>query len=212
MFKDLSLAVLALAAIGCAPAFACDDQAGQVIFEDSFPDDTGGWEIFDGGKVVPPEYVLSMPSGVTSNWAFNQTFNATDGDYCMQFKMPAVVAPDIGVGVGLVTLGSDSDNFFLFQAFTRGNCGLYKKVNKAWTTVWSVKECGLKLEPDALNTLRLTVKDGKITAFANGAQLKAVRAQIPSAQLKFGFYSQLDAKTEKTVDVKITEFKVMSGQ
>lgn len=212
MIKKLSLAVLALITFNCAPAFACDDQAGQVIFEDSFPDDTGGWEIFESGRVVPPEYVLSMPSGLTSNWVFNQTFNATDGDYCMQFKMPAAVAPDNGVGIGLVALGSDTDNFFLFQVFTGGTCGLYKKVKKVWTTVWSVKECGLKVEPDALNTLRLTVKDGKITAFANGAQVKAVRAQIPTDPLKFGFYSQLDAKTDKTVDVKITKFRVLSGQ
>ena len=87
------LALAALAGMNCAPALACDDQAGQTIFEDSFPDDTGGWEIFQNGKVEPPEYVLTLPAGWTQDWAFNQTFNATEGDYCMQFRMPAPPAP-----------------------------------------------------------------------------------------------------------------------
>lgn len=212
MLKTLILAAFAFAALNCASALACDDQTGSVIFEDSFSDDSGGWDIYDDNKVVPPEYVISITPNWLSVLVLNQTFNATEGDYCMQFKMPKAVAANNRVGVGLIALATDNDNAYLFQVYNDGTCGLYKRVKKNWSTVWSSKSCGLKLDPDALNSLRLTVKDGKITALANGAQVKAVRAQIPTDPLKFGFYSQLDEEIDKNVLVKFTRFRVTTGQ
>lgn len=207
-----SLAVALLSGLAPTAAFACDEQAGSVIFEDSFPDDSGGWDMYEGLAITPPEFVLSIPATWTANSTLNTTFNATEGDYCLQFRMPPSPAADNSVGVGLYVLASDYKNLFLFEGYSSGICGLYRKTDNNWTTVFTQNDCGLQTAPDAVNTLRVMVKDGRLTEFVNGKQVKSVRAQIPTVPQKFGFYAQLDKTLDKQVDVKVTRFRVTTGQ
>ena len=64
-------------------------QIGAVIFQDSFRDDSGGSDQTPPqATVVPPAFIFAMDASTGSISAHNLTFNATDGDYCIDFVLP----------------------------------------------------------------------------------------------------------------------------
>ena len=76
--------VVALQVAASASAWACDGQVGNVIFEDTFADDSGGWDLAPPVVTVkPPALLLALDSKHTSYATQDLTFHATDGDYCM---------------------------------------------------------------------------------------------------------------------------------
>ena len=95
----------ATALASCTPAaFACDGQTGKVIFEDKFTDDAGGWAFGEayGLALKAPGATLSMPAsdGAASRQALNGTFNATQGDFCVEMSFPPDAAQsDAGIGI-----------------------------------------------------------------------------------------------------------------
>ena len=71
-------------------AFACDGQTGNVIFEDKFTDDSGVW-IFGGALILtaPGATAMAPASDIgAAQTSLNQTFNATQGDFCMEMSYP----------------------------------------------------------------------------------------------------------------------------
>jgi hypothetical protein len=76
-----SVAVLAvLLGLVTGARAACEGQTGTTIFDDTFADDSGGWDLATW-KVQPPVIIGSLTAQFTSNSTLNATFNATDGDY-----------------------------------------------------------------------------------------------------------------------------------
>ena len=190
---------------------ACDGQAGNTVFEDNFADDSGGWDM-NQWKVQPPVMIGNLTPQYTFNSTLNTTFNATDGDYCVEIKLPAAPSADNNVSAGLLFLASDYNNLFLAQISSNGATGLYKKASGNWSTIFLAQDTKtVNIDPNALNAIRVTVKDGKITLFVNGKQLKVVRAQIPTTPLRFGMYSQVDKAIQSEVDVAFTSYKVTGG-
>jgi hypothetical protein len=65
-------------------ALACDGLTGNVIFEDKFTDDSGGWTFADDFVLKAPGAMLKVAAGDSgrSNSELNQTFNAAQGDFC----------------------------------------------------------------------------------------------------------------------------------
>src|ERR1700691_5125966 len=89
MLRILSV-VAALQTLAWTSALACTGQVGAVIFQDNFADATGGWDV----TVKPPVFLLSGSATSTDNSSLNLTFNATDGDYCIDFILPPAIATD----------------------------------------------------------------------------------------------------------------------
>ena len=82
-------------------AFACDGQTGNVIFEDKFTDDSGVW-IFGGALILtaPGATAMAPASDIgAAQTSLNQTFNATQGDFCMEMSYPPDAA-QLNAGIG----------------------------------------------------------------------------------------------------------------
>jgi hypothetical protein len=203
-------------------AMACPGQVGKVIFEDNFLDDSGGWllgppdvEIKDGALLLRPntggvdEQVPAVKSTVL-------TFSATAGDYCAEFILPKQVQPDIEVNFGLMFFYRDEFNFYVLVAGTNGGIALIKKSRaKVWDHIFDIPsdpsrqdQAKLKLEENAVNSFRVLAKEGKLTVFLNGQQLRATRAQIPEGELQFGVRSEVTKASDTNPTVRVKSFKV----
>jgi hypothetical protein len=71
-------------------AFACDGQTGEVIFEDKFTDDAGGWTFSENLALKAPGATVTLPAsdGGYAKASLNQTFTATQGDFCAEMSFP----------------------------------------------------------------------------------------------------------------------------
>src|ERR1700752_2113897 len=94
MVSRLALATLLQSGL-ILGAMACEGQSGNAIFEDTFPDDSGGWEFTsDRTSVVPPNFLVTLPAGEgTGTSSLNLTFEATEADYCAEFACPQEPLP-----------------------------------------------------------------------------------------------------------------------
>ena len=208
--------VFAIAALGvsAAAAYACEGQTGKVIFEDKFTDDAGGWT-FDAGvlNLKAPGAVLALGAGESGGrLRLNQTFNATEGDFCVEMSMPAN-AKLLKIGIGTLFLAADNDNLWLAQAQDTGMVGLYKLANNKWSTVWELPNAAaIKTGPADVISLRAVVKGNTITVIVNGQTIKSVRAQIPSGDFKFGFYGQYGNASAAPVELAVRSYKVTDAK
>ena len=117
MFSRLILAAMLQTGLVFG-AMACEGQPGNEIFADTFPDDTGGWEMYkDRTSVEPPELLITLPQ--SDGWGtstHNLTFEAVEADYCVEFLLPTEPIPsDSYTGGGLQFWGTDSDNFYMLE-------------------------------------------------------------------------------------------------
>ena len=86
-------AVIVLQLLAWSPSWACTGQVGAAIFQDNFSDDSGGWDENPPLAVVkPPVFMIGGDATYSSTDSVNLTFNATDGDYCMDFILPPAIA------------------------------------------------------------------------------------------------------------------------
>jgi hypothetical protein len=212
MLRKLAIGAALQLILASAAYAACDGQAGNTIFEDNFQDDSGGW---DNGnalwKVQSPNFVATLPAQNTQNLTLNQTFNATDGDYCVDVKLPSP-SPDNVVAGGLVVLAGDYKNYFLGLVRNNGSWGVYRQSAGQWATIAEGQDAQtIKTDTNTTNSLRITVKDGKITYFVNGKQMKVVRAQIANTPLRFGLYTDLSKDHKDEIDIQFANYKVTSG-
>jgi hypothetical protein len=203
-----------------ATAMACPGQVGKVIFEDNFADDSGGWaglsapdfEIKDGTLLLRPNaHGVNEKSTVAS--FFNVMFSAGDGDYCTEFVFPKQPAADNPVSAGLIFWRTGPQDLFVFFISTTKGAFLEKLVDNKWTHVFSAGNVeAVIVEPDAVNSVRVLAKDGKLTLFVNGSQIKVIRAPPPTSALGFGVYTQVETATDANPTVKFKSFKVTAGE
>jgi hypothetical protein len=207
------LAAIALSALMCASALACEGQVGKVIYEDTFADDSGGWDLSPPiATIKPPNFVIALDA---KSWAISSqvlTFHAKEADYCLEGTVPKAPAPDNNASLGLEFWATDYKNFWLSELGSNGTVSLWMDVNGSWTNIATVPNApGFK--PDASNALRVTTLGGKIVISLNGQPVKTVRAQVPeSDQLRFGLYGQLDKPADGAPPILVTSYKVTSGQ
>jgi hypothetical protein len=213
MFRRISIAVVALAALSTASYGAgCQDQKGSVIFEDTFGDDSGGWaQPIDG--VVPeygPEPKVHLKAPNSGYVWYNNTFNASEGDYCIEFVWPKPLAPDNKAYVALAFWASDYANLYLVQVDSGGGINLWRKSGGTWATISDLSNPKVKPVPGSLVTLRVAAKGNLIVPILDGVELKKTRAQMPAGNLKFGLFIQDDTAVPDAV-FEIKRFKVTSG-
>jgi hypothetical protein len=197
-------------------AVACPGQTGKVIFDDSFVDDSGGWqlgapdtEIKDGSLLLHPN-PRGMNEKARDISATVRTFSASDGDYCMEFVVPKPVAADNDVMTGLVFWQASSSEEYLWAIYTDGTAQLNRLVAGKWSRVFV--ENAAKLEPGAMASLRVIAKEGKLTLFVGDKQIKVIRAQTPSGELTFGVLAGVEKLSDANPVVQIKSYKVTAAE
>ena len=214
MLRTLSV-ITALQLLAWTPAWACTGQAGAVIFQDSFADDTGGWdETPPASMVKSPLYVFALGPQDTNYNANNLTFSATDGDYCMDFILPPSISANNLVYAGINFWAADYDNMMNIEVGSDGTLYLEKLAAQNWSTIWTVSKSPAFLPAaNAVNSLRVTALGGLITVYLNGTTIKAVRAQEPTnTGLSFGMSAGVDTAVAKTPEIHIKSFSVTAGK
>jgi hypothetical protein len=213
MLRLASLLIISLPLITADAYAACEGQPGEVIFEDSFEDDLGGWSVSDDAKFANGELTLHNQDPNFSWLYWNNTFNVTDGDYCAEVVQPTSAAGDNVGALGLLFLGEGDNNTFLLQVGSDNLATMWKKAGTAWAQLGSYSTPDLKLSPGSAVTLRVIVKERLIKPFINGVEVRGTRAQVPTGPLKFGIYAQnLQPVPAPGSDFVIKEIRITSGE
>jgi hypothetical protein len=195
-------------------AIACDGQIGKVIYEDTFTDDSGGWDFTTNVTAVkPPNFVFTLDSKYSSISTQVLTFHVTDGDFCGEVILPKSIAPDNKYNFGIQFWAVDYANFWMVMLSSDGTLTLFSRANNVWQTISSVNNApAFKSEPDAVNVLRVTTIGGKISVYLNGQLEKAIRSQSQEGSLRFGMYAQIDKGVDGATPILVKSYKVTSGQ
>jgi hypothetical protein len=214
MLRTLGI-VTALQLLTCAPSWACTGQVGAAIFQDTFADDTGGWKLDPPDATIkPPVFLISGDANYPATDSLNQTFNATDGDYCMDFVLPAAIAANNQMSAGILFWATDYSNFLSALVGSDGSVSLNKVTSGNPSILFSVQKSPAFISTaNAVNSLRVTALSGVITVYLNGTQIKSIRAQEPTnAALSFGFVGQSDTAVANPPQVQIKSYSVTAGK
>lgn len=212
MPRRLMIAAALQVALGTA-AFACDGQVGASIFEDKFADDSGGWDMSSSNiKIVPPAMLIEMNNDLSTASSMNLTFNANDGDYCMDVVFPPPVAGNV-LRAGIEFWSYDASNLFLFLVNDDATASLYKKVNGTWNPIFFGEKLeGFSSVPGTPHSILVQAKRGVLTLLVDGAKVKTIRAQMPNGPLQFGIYAEAAQAIDPAVTIQVSGFSVTTGQ
>ncbi|MGE5260458.1 MAG: family 16 glycoside hydrolase [Actinomycetota bacterium] len=202
----LFLAILLMA--GAVPAWraaACEGQ--QVIFEDKFHDDTGGWSIKDNIEIKDGTFTFKLPpDDMSSN--LNVTFTVKDADICTDAVWPE--GDQSVLGAGLLFWGEDNRTYFQFGILNNGKFWIARKQDGKWlgTIAANVDSTAIKTLPGAVNTLRVKTNGNSVSFYINGTKVRDLRGQAPKGDWRFGLSGDnFDKDKEATVtfkDMKVT--------
>lgn len=191
----LGIAIL----FGALPAWravACEGQ--EVIFEDKFADDAGGWPIKESVEVKDGSFTFKLPADdMQSN--LNVTFTVKDADICSETVWPAGDQPILGAG--LLFWGEDNRTYFQFGVLNNGKFWIARKQDGKWlgTIAANIDSAAINKEAGATNTLRVKANGNNVTFFINGTKVRELRGQAPKSGWRFGlsgdnFDKQKEAK------------------
>jgi hypothetical protein len=202
-----------LASTSAVRAASCDNQKGSVIFEDTFADDSGGWPSDPDIKIGGGTFKMHMDPKY-SNWAvLNNTFNASDADYCMEVVVPKSIAADNTVSVGLIFWATDYDNLYVVDIGSDGHADIYRKMAGKWGMIADLTNPAIKADVGSVAVIRVQAMGNLIAPSINGVDLKKVRAQMPSGALRFGFYTEASKDNPAPgIDDTIKRFRVTDGK
>ena len=211
-------ALLSALAVMCLAGFAaaCEGQTGKVLYEDTFEDDSGGWGIDNNYEKIKNNTLIFRPNvgakdNNTMRWSWLPMFSLVDADYCAEFVLPPAPAANNQAALGVVFWVTDSSNFYNFQIFTNKSIGLFRLSNAKWTTIYLESNSkSVNIDKNAVNTLRVVAKEGKLSLYINGALFKAIRAQTPEGETHFGLWTQVDRPTDADTSAVVKNFKVTS--
>lgn len=177
--------------LGADIAWSCPGQTGKVIFSDDFSDDSGGWDLDSHLTITSGALRITTNSKFKSDGSLNSTFNATNADYCVVIGFPGTPQENGNEDTAsLIFLGTDYNNRYQISVGTSGDAWIYRATNGNWQNLMpATKVSDIKTDPGSENTLRVVVKDNKITFFVNGTQIKVLRAQVADGTNKFGFFA-----------------------
>jgi hypothetical protein len=199
----LLLAILLIAAAAPAlQAAACEGQ--QVVFEDKFQDDAGGWSIKDNIAIKDGAFTFKLPPDDMSS-DLNVTFTVKDADICADAVWPEGDQPVLGAG--LLFWGVDNRTYFQFGILNNGKFWIARKEDGKWlgTVAANVDSTAIKTLPGAVNTLRVKTNGNSVTFYINGTKVRDLRGQAPKADWRFGLSGD---NFDKDKDAAVT-FKSM---
>jgi len=207
MPKSLLLLTIALLFTTAAaqPSFACE--GSEVVFEDAFTDDAGGWAVRDSVEVKDGQFVFKLtPDDMQSN--LNVTYTVENADICSEAVWPEGDQPVLGAG--LLFWGEDKKTYFQFGVLNNGKFWIARKQDGKWHTIAeNIAASSIKTSPGASNTLRVTTKDNTVTFYINGTKVRDLRGQAPKGGWRFGLSGDNFDKTKDAraifKSVKVTE-------
>lgn len=184
----IKLALLPAVAIGflafsLAPAAACE--GADVIFEDDFADDAGGWAIHKDVEVEDGNFVFKLPPDAMLS-DLNITFTVTDAaDICSEAIWPEGDLPILGAG--LLFWGEDGQNYFQFGVLNNGKFWIARRQDGKWhTIIENVDSSSINTKPGESNTLRVKADANAASFFINGTKVRDLRGQAPKGGWRFG--------------------------
>jgi hypothetical protein len=164
-------------------AAACE--GSEVIFEDNFADDAGGWPLKDTVEVKDGLFVFKLPpDDMQSN--LNVTFTVKDADICSETVWPNGEQPMLGAG--LLFWGEDNRTYFQFGILNNGKYWIARKQDGKWlgTIAANVDSPAINKNPGEANTLRVTANGNNLTFYINGTKVRELRGQAPKGSWRFG--------------------------
>jgi hypothetical protein len=192
----------------CGSVLACSDaQKGNVIFEDTFADDSGGWDRSSYTTVESPAFVIKLDKTAQSVVSENLTFDVKEGDFCVDVALPPSPHEN-GVAGGLTFWGSDYANYYVFIISPNSLASLWRKANGIWSQIVSGTA---PIKPTETNSIRAVAKGNLITLFVNDQEFKKVRAQNTGG-LRFGMYTAADKPLTDPIEFKFQNYKVTTGE
>jgi len=207
--RAIGAAGLAIAGLlgGSTGAAACT--GSEVIFEDSFEDDAGGWSHKDTVEVKDGSFIFTLPADdMQSN--LNVTFTVKDADICTEAVWPQGADQPI-LGAGLLFWGEDNRTYYQFGILNNGRFWIARKQDGAWlgTIAANIDSPAIKKAPGASNTLRVDAKGNELAFYINGTKVREVRGQAPASAWRFGVSGDnFDKAKEATVlftNLKVTD-------
>jgi len=177
---------VAAALLCCAgffePAWACEGT--EVVFEDKFADDSGGWAINQDVEVKDGSFTFKLPPDAMQS-DLNVTYTVNDADICSE-----TVWPDGGstiLGAGLLFWGEDNRNYLQFGILNNGKFWIARRQDGKWyTIVENVDSSAIKVKSGESNMLRVKASGGVATFFINGTKVRDLRGQAPKGGWRFG--------------------------
>lgn len=195
----LGIAIL-FAALPAWRAAACEGQ--EVIFEDKFADDAGGWPIKESVEVKDGSFTFKLPADdMQSN--LNVTFTVKDADICSETVWPAGDQPILGAG--LLFWGEDNRTYFQFGVLNNGKFWIARKQDGKWlgTIAANTDSAAINKAAGASNTLRVKANGNNVTFFINGTKVRELRGQAPKGGWRFGLSGDnFDKQKEARVTFK----------
>ncbi len=181
--SGLGVAAALLCCVGFVePAPACEGT--QVVFEDKFTDDAGGWAINQDVEVKDGSFTFRLPPDAMQS-DLNVTYTVDDADICSE-----TVWPDGGstiLGAGLLFWGEDNRNYLQFGVLNNGKFWIARRQDGKWyTIVENVDSSAIKVKPGESNILRVKTSGGVATFFINGEKVRDLRGQAPKGGWRFG--------------------------
>ena len=133
------------------PALACEGT--DIVFEDKFADDAGGWAINKDVEVKDGSFTFKLPPDAMQS-DLNVTYSVNDADICAEG-----VWPDDGssiLGAGLLFWGEDNKNYLQFGVLNNGKFWIARRIEGKWhTIVENVASSAIKVKPGETNVLRV---------------------------------------------------------
>jgi hypothetical protein len=179
---DLLAAAMLCVAGFSLPASACE--GSDVVFEDKFTDDAGGWAINKDIEVRDGSFVFKLPPDAMQS-DLNVTYTVNDGDICSETVWPSG-SPAI-LGAGLLFWGEDNRNYLQFGVLNNGKFWIARRLDGKWNTiVENVDSSAIIVKPGGSNTLRVKVNGDVASFFINGTKVRDLRGQAPKGGWRFG--------------------------
>lgn len=204
-FAGLLASVMLLGAVTAAQAAACE--TGDIVLEDKFSDDTGGWAINPAVEVKDGKFVFKLPADDMQS-DLNVTFNVTDADICSETVWPEGEGNILGAG--LLFWGEDTRSYFQFGILNSGKYWVARRENGKWhTVVENVASDAIKTKPGDSNTLRVKTSGNFVTFYVNGTKLRDLKGRAPKSGWRFGLSGDnFDKQKQAKIifkSVKVTE-------
>lgn len=204
-FAGLLASVMLLGAVTAAQAAACE--TGDIVLEDRFSDDTGGWAINPAVEVKDGKFVFKLPADDMQS-DLNVTFNVTDADICSETVWPEGEGNILGAG--LLFWGEDTRSYFQFGILNSGKYWVARRENGKWhTVVENVASDAIKTKPGDSNTLRVKTSGNFVSFYVNGTKLRDLKGRAPKSGWRFGLSGDnFDKQKQAKIifkSVKVTE-------
>jgi hypothetical protein len=180
--KVSGAAALLFAVVFAWPASACEGT--DIVFEDKFSDDAGGWAINKDVEVKDGSFTFKLPPDAMQS-DLNVTYSVNDADICAEGAWP-----DDGssiLGAGLLFWGEDNKNYLQFGVLNNGKFWIARRIEGKWhTIVENVASSAIKVKPGETNVLRAKASGDSATFFINGEKVRDLRGQAPRGGWRFG--------------------------